>query len=321
MLRYLDLRRSLGRQYESHERALLGLDYFLCRHYPRAKSLTPPMFEKWAKGLAALCPTTARMRMTWVRQFCRHLARLQPNVFIPDLRSFPKPVPHAAPTLISQAQIARVLEATSILRCTTANPLHARTHRIAITLLYCCGLRRGEVLKLTLGDIDTKHAVLRIVESKFNKSRMVPISPSVNRELRDYLEERHRRGMPMQPDAPLVWNGNPRRVDAMTSSPFWMNWKRFCKSAGVVNGRGRPPRLHDLRHSFAVDVIGRTEPATDGRGKTGHFEVLEICPLPLPSGSSWKRTVVWRINSRWRKFKQFSHLRGTAGRTGTSLVN
>jgi len=257
MRQYLDLRRSLGRQYASHEHTLLGFDYFLRRRYPRAKAITPRIFNHWAKGLASLCPTTARMRMTWIRQFCRHLARLRSNVFVPDLRTFPKEVPHAAPTLITEAKVARVLEATSILRCAKSNPLHARTLRIAFTLLYCCGLRRGEVLKLTLGDIDAMHGTLRIVESKFNKSRMIPMSPSVMRELRDYLAQRRRHGMPIEPEAPLVWNGYPSRADALTSTPFWMNWQRCCKSAGVVSHRGRAPRLHDLRHSFAVEAMRR----------------------------------------------------------------
>jgi integrase/recombinase XerD len=257
MRRYLDLRRSLGRQYESHERALLGLDYFLRRRYPRASSITAGIFDQWAKGLASLCPTTARMRMTWIRQFCRHLARLRASAFVPDLRTFPKEVPHAAPTLITGSEVARVLDATSMLRCTKSNPLHARTLRIAFTLSYCCGLRRGEVLKLTLGDIDPTHGTLRIVESKFNKSRMIPVSPSMTRELRDYLAQRRRRGMPIESEAPLVWNGYTSRVDALTATPLWMNWKRCCKSAKVANKRGQPPRMHDLRHSFAVEVLRR----------------------------------------------------------------
>jgi integrase/recombinase XerD len=255
MSRYLDLQRSLGRQYLSQERVLLGLDYFLRCHYPRAKALTARMFEKWANGLAALSPTTARMRMTWVRHFCRHLSRIRTNVFVPDTRFFPKEIPHAAPTLVSEAQIARILKATSILRCTKSNPLRARTFRVAFTLLYCCGLRRGEVLKLKLADIDVTHGTLRIIESKFNKSRLVPMSRSVTRDLRDYLAERHRLGMPIQADAPLVWNGYPSRVDAMTATPFWLNWTRCCKSAQVLNKR--VPRLHDLRHSFAVEVLRR----------------------------------------------------------------
>jgi hypothetical protein len=70
-----------------------------------------------------------------------------------------------------------------------------------------------------------------------------------------------------------------------------------------------------------IDVIGRAKPATDGRAKTGHFEKAEIRPLSLASGSRRERTMEWRINSRWPKFKQFWHLREVDGRTATSPGN
>jgi len=254
---FLRLRRSLGRQYMGHERVLLGLDYFLCRRFPNARTLTAPAFEEWAKGLRSLCPTTARMRMTWVRQFCRHLSRLRSGVFVPDLRTFPKELPHAAPRLLSEAEIAGALTFTSVLRRNRSNPLHPRTICMAFTLLYCCGLRHGEVRRLKLGDIDSKNGVLRVVASKFNKSRMVPMSSSVTREMRRYLNARRRCGMPCQAESPLVWNGYPSRTDAVTATPFWMNWQHVCRLAGLVDSRGRPPRLHDLRHSFAVEALRR----------------------------------------------------------------
>jgi integrase len=102
--------------------------------------------------------------------------------------------------------------------------------------------------------------VFRIDKTKFSKSRLVPLSASVADELRQYLLERGRRNMPMEPSAPLVWNGYPRRKKramALSASPFWVIWQRVCCSAGVLDPRGRPPRLHDLRHSFAVEVLRR----------------------------------------------------------------
>jgi integrase len=66
--------------------------------------------------------------------------------------------------------------------------------------------------------------------------------------------------MPMEPTAPLVWNGYPRRngqVFALTSAPFWANWQRVCCCAQVFDHHGRPPRIHDLRHSFAVEALRR----------------------------------------------------------------
>ena len=257
---YLSVQRALGRDYESQERTLRGLDCFLVRRYPRARRLTPAMFAAWAAGLHSLCPTTARMRMLCVRKFCCHLARSRPGIFIPDLRTFPKEVPHQAPYLISESEVARALAATTQLRSTRSNPLHPQTIRMAFLLTFCCGLRKGEVLKLRLADLDIEEMVLRIHETKFCKSRLVPVSPSVADELRRYLAKRRRKNLPMEPDAPLVWNGWPRRngrASALTSMPFLATWQRVCRWAHVFDHRGRPPRLHDLRHGFAVEALRR----------------------------------------------------------------
>ncbi len=258
MTDYLSVQRALGRDYTTQERTLRGLDFFLVRRYPRARRLTPAIFAAWAAGLHSLCPTTARMRMLCVRKFCCYLARSRAGIFIPDLRTFPKELPHQAPYLISETEVARVLAATTKLRSTRSNPLHPQTIRMALLLTFCCGLRHGEVLKLRLADIDTEEMVLRINDTKFSKSRLVPVAPSVAEELRRYLAQRRRKNLPMEPDAPLVWNGWPRRngrASALTSMPFWATWQRVCRWAHVFDHRGRPPRLHDLRHHSERRII------------------------------------------------------------------
>jgi integrase/recombinase XerD len=257
---YLAIQRALGRKYKPHEYTFRGLDFFVTGHYPKVKTFTAAMFAEWAAGLHTISPTTARARMLYVRKFCCHLARSYPTAFIPDLRKFPKELPHQAPYLLSESEVARLLVATSTLRATRNKPLHPQTIRLAFLLLYCCGLRRGEVLRLRLADIDTDEMVLRINQTKFYKSRLVPLSPSVADELRTYLTHRRRTNMPMEPEAPLVWNGYPRRngqAFALTSAPFWANWQRVCRCAQVFDHRGRPPRIHDLRHSFAVEALRR----------------------------------------------------------------
>ena len=176
------------------------------------------------------------------------------------MQTFPKELPPQAPYLISESEVAQVLAATAKLRSTRSNPLHPQTIRLAFLLTFCCGLRKGEVLKLRLADIDTEQMVLRISETKFCKSRLVPLSPSVADELRRYFAKRRRKNLPMEPDAPLVWNGRPRRngqASALTSMPFWATWRRVCRWAHVFDHRGRPPRLHDLRHGFAVAALRR----------------------------------------------------------------
>jgi integrase len=118
--------------------------------------------------------------------FCCYLSRSRPGIFIPNIRTFPKELPHKAPYLLSESEVARVLSATKALRCTRRNQLHSQTIRLAFLLLFCCGLRKSEVLKLRLADVDMNTMALRITETKFHKSRLIPVSASVAKELRQY---------------------------------------------------------------------------------------------------------------------------------------
>ena len=98
----------------------------------------------------------------------------------------------------------------------------------------------------------------RIEGAKFNKSRLVPLAPSVALALEEYLEQRRSLGLPTHPESVLLWSGRgPESQAAYTLPAFTDIWKRLCLSADVVDERGRPPRVHDLRHSFAVEALHR----------------------------------------------------------------
>jgi len=183
---------------------------------------------------------------------------MRPTTFVPNPRNFPKQLPHRAPYLLSEHEVVRLLAGTRTINPSRKNPLRHATMRVALLLLYCCGLRRGELLKLRLADIDTEQQVLRIQQTKFYKSRLVPCSSSVGEELRKYLQQRHCQGMPMDPSMPLVWNGRSGRTSgALSPTAISANWFRICRCAGVLDHRGRAPRIHDLRHSFAVTALRR----------------------------------------------------------------
>jgi len=124
--------------------------------------------------------------------------------------------------------------------------------------LFCCGLRRGELLRLRLRHFDSTEDVLRIEETKFHKSRLVPLDCSVARELRNYVELRRRHRLPVQPESPLLYsNRRPAPADVYCAEALTSNWQYLCVTAGVLDEKGRPPRIHDLRHSFAVAALHR----------------------------------------------------------------
>jgi integrase/recombinase XerD len=255
---YLDTRHALGRRYEREEKILRHWDDFMHRHYPAAGHVDAPMFHHWAEGLVRLNTNNHRMHMGAVRRFLLWHRRGHPQAFLPDPAFFPKSVPGLAPRLVSPAEMARVLATGEHLPASDFNPLRAQTMRLGLILLFCCGLRLGELLRLRLAQFDPGGALLRIEATKFHKSRIVPLSPSAAKEVRSYLKLRHQHGLPTAPDSPLIWSGKrPPPNDGYCPSGFSAGWQQAALSAGILDVRGRPPRVHHLRHSFAVAALHR----------------------------------------------------------------
>jgi len=215
------------------------------------------MFARWTKTLGSLTSTGSRNCQRVVRNFLLFHARDHSGTFIPDRLTFPKPAPVLSPRLVSEAEMSRVLAVAGQLPPSAENPLHAETVRIGFVLLFCCGLRRGELLRLRLGDIQEEQSVLHIRLSKFHKSRLVPLSVPVTLELREYLKKRRQKKLPMAPEAFLMWS-RQRSPEAYSATRLGVLWRQVSVSAGVLNARGHPPRLHDLRHSCAVSVLQRS---------------------------------------------------------------
>jgi integrase len=263
----------LGRAYKIEESTLRHWDAFLSRHYGKTSQLTAQMFARWVQSMPALHATVLRNRMRIVRNFLLFHARHHPRTPIPDPATFPKPSPQQRPRLVSVREMGRILGTASLLPASHQNPLRRQTVRLALILLFCCGLRRGELLRLRIRDFDPYDNLLRIERTKFHKSRLVPLSDSVAVDVHRYLALRRRRRHCSTPDAFLLWSNNRLASENTYSAPALAdNWQLLCIATGVVDHRGRPPRLHDLRHSFAVAALHRWyEQGIDVQRKLPHL--------------------------------------------------
>ena len=256
--RYLATRRALGREYISEEAVLRRWDVFLQHRFGQVRRIRSEMFHGWVQTMPQLTPTVRLKRLRIVRNFLQFHARQCLETYIPDSVTFPKPSPLPHPRLVSAKEMAQVLAAARQLPVSHQNPLRPETVRLALLLLFCCGLRRGELLRLQWRHIDTGENVLRIDETKFHKSRLVPLSKSVAKEVGAYRELRRRRGLAVQPEHYIIWSDNPVAFEQVYSAfALTSNWQQLCLATGVIDGRGRPPRLHDLRHSAAVGMLER----------------------------------------------------------------
>jgi integrase/recombinase XerD len=252
---YLSSRRALGRSYIPEEWVLRDLRKFLAR--VGAQDLNEDLFDCWRRRSRHLS-TSTRLRMErTVYRFCLYRRRSESRCFAPDPLSFVRLRPYPLPMIIERHQIERLLAAASSLRPVRHSPIRSAVMRLAVVLLYTAGLRRGELTRLTLDDIDASAGVLRIRDSKFHKSRWVPLSTSARAELIKYLKARRRAGFDEHGTAPLLCSRHSRHSQAYSGGGLLHSLQRLCAATAVGDSQGRRPRLQDFRHSFAVGALLR----------------------------------------------------------------
>ena len=246
---YLQLRRSLGHELAEARWLLPGFVAYL--NTRKESTVTVQAALEWAQQSTSGRPTTVGpRRMTAARGFARYLAGIYPGTEIPPLGLMPHRPRWRPPFIYSTADTQALMGAA---RTTIGPPLRAATYETLIGLLAAAGLRIGEAIKLDRSDIDWSEKVLLIRESKFGKSRLVPLHSTAMRaltayaDLRDELDPR-----PKEPSF-FVSQTHRRLCYEVVSQTF----RQVVNAAGVGAGTSSAPRLHDLRHTFAVSTLLR----------------------------------------------------------------
>lgn len=254
--RYVDLKRALGRRFDIPARTLQDLDRFLHDHKAKHSHLNAAAFRAWCRTHEHVASGVRRVRMLEVRAFCLYRRRSEPRCFVPDLSSFPAYHQRLKPYIFSEAEVASLLRAASKLRRNPSSPLRPEVIRLAIVLLFTTGMRRGELLGLTLGDYSRPESTLHIRETKFYKSRLLPINSGIADEIESYLSARNRRRLPVTPDTAFIWNAT-RGGRAYSGTSLQHCLRPLLQQCNILTAKGRLPRIHDFRHSFAVNALLR----------------------------------------------------------------
>jgi integrase len=250
---WLAHQRALGRRYYPEERVLVSLREFISR---TGQDLDRASFDRWCATFPHLASNTLRYRQRVVRMFCLYRRRKEPGCFVPDPLYFARPQPYRRPVIVEPGQIAKMLTAANNMSVASGSPLRPAVYKMAVILLYTTGMRRGELLRLTLADCEPESGVLRVRESKFHKSRILPLSSDAHAELCSYLRKRLAPPFSRDPDTPLLIN-TEGGLRAYTGTGISGGIHALFKMAGVEDSEGRRPRIHDLRHSFAVGALIR----------------------------------------------------------------
>ncbi|MFE3646118.1 tyrosine-type recombinase/integrase [Streptomyces sp. NPDC059169] len=244
---YLRLRRSLGHQMA--EAAYLLPDFVRFMNSRGEQTVTVAAALDWVKTREPeVITTVSPRRITAVRGFTRYLSGIDPETEVPPLGLVPYNQRRGQIFLYSDADIAAIMTAA---KETIPQPLRAATYHTLIGLLAASGLRIGEAIKLDRDDVDWTEGVLHIRESKFGKSRLVPLQDSTTNALREY--DTLREGlMPRPKDAAFFISLTGKRLIYACVHPVF---RALVDTAGVGLDAPHRPRIHELRHTFAVRTL------------------------------------------------------------------
>jgi integrase len=244
---YLRLRRTLG--YDLVETGRLLHRFAVELDAAGVTHVTTQVAVRWALAPKVSAPSSVpATRYRSVRGFARYMAGIDSETEIPPAGLIRRPRSRRPPFIYTDEELLALLEQA---RASIPQPLRAATMHTLIGLLASSGLRVGEALRLDRGDVDWSDGVLHIRRSKFNKSRLVPLAPSVLGALERYAHLRDRERPAAAGESFFVSLRGTRVIHECV----WKTFRALCDGAGVGAGSSVRPTIHDLRHRFAVRVL------------------------------------------------------------------
>lgn len=246
ILDFVELKRACGRRYEKEFSNLCHFDRFLFESKLRKTTLPKDLVIAWIERNPNESPNTQRIRISLIRQFAMYLQSLGIQAYYPCSDATPIFRIDYYPYIFSHNEMESIFTATDSMVPIRRNATYHIIFPMLIRLLYCCGLRIGEALNLTVGDYSRNDHVILIRNGKFGKGRFVPIMGTIQERLVAYIDE--------------YCSTNPKQhlFESYQKRPYHQvavgHYNRIIfKKAGISYGcKGKGPRVHDYRHTFAV---------------------------------------------------------------------
>jgi integrase len=249
--RYLSIRRSLGFDLSTDERVLRRFVAFAASE--GADHVGTALFLRWQESFTGANRYTWSRRLGMVRIFAQWLHSIDPKHEAPPQRLLAVRYVRSRPYIYTEDEIRRIVLTAEQLP--SSNGLRPLTMSTLFGLIAVTGLRISEALSLNSADVNLREGVITLRMGKLGKQRLLPVSASTALHLRSYAAERDRL-LGTHPDAFFVSDHGARVNDCCARYNFAM----VCQSIGMraaqrYNRHGRGPRIHDLRHTFAVRTL------------------------------------------------------------------
>ncbi|WP_413377182.1 tyrosine-type recombinase/integrase [Alkalihalobacillus sp. 1P02AB] len=246
---YVDYKRNLG--YKFGESSLYNLrymdDFFKKYNMPTLK-LNKEMVEDYVSRRGSEAPKTQHMRMSLIRQFSIFMNSIgfsfyiHPKELIPITNTF-------TPYIFTHEEIVRILKVVDNLEYNPSSKYYHLIYPMLFRMLYGCGLRINEALSLKKVEVDIENGILTVTKAKNNTSRLIPMSKSLNEYCRQYASKME---FDMYGDGYFYPSRDKGKYN---KTPVYVKFKHFMKTAEIFTANEVGPRVHDIRHTFAVHSL------------------------------------------------------------------
>jgi site-specific recombinase XerD len=251
MERLVREKRASGYKYDTPAWVLKDLDQFLCGTTLTSNELPKHLVTQWLAQHPQEKPSTQQRRIILVRQLARLMIRLGYAAYLPPNGMGPRRSYVFSPRILTHVEMHRIIAAVDALPPSPKSPLRHLILPEVFRLLYGCGFRLSEVLTLKNEDVDLQQGVITVQQGKFGKDRLVPPSIDMVERLRCYDDQLKKRALASR--APGAYFFPSKGQAPWHGSTIYHLFRTVLLQSGIAHGgRGKGPRIHDLRHTFAV---------------------------------------------------------------------
>ena len=248
---YLYARRQLGFKLKSQGTQLLAFARF-AENGSHQGPVTLELALRWARDSNSAKPITAAKRIEVVRPFIRYLQQFDPATQVPPPKLLGSTHRRPAPHIYSDEEIEALLAAAGQLR--PSGGLRPATYETLFGLLAATGMRISEALRLERADVLLEHGMLVVRQSKYRKSRLVPLHATTITALRCYARQRDK-FLPVAMDNNFFLSPWGRALKIWNAEETFCNLRR--QLGWIARGDYPEPRIHDLRHTFITNCLLR----------------------------------------------------------------
>ena len=247
---FVEHKRNLGYKYDTTRENLQRFSIFTLNYNLENKVLSKQLVADWTSIRKNESVKYWAHRNSDLRQFTVYLQNLGYNVYIPPKCRKPRRSEYI-PYIFTHEEIERFLQVVDSIKPHPLSDKH-ESYPLLFRLLYCCGLRISEALHLKISDVDFDKGVLFIRESKFGKDRIIPMSAP----LAEMFVRHH--ALLNRNNAPGDYYFRNKNGTPMTHDRVYEMFRKLLWKAGISHGgKGKGPRLHDLRHVFCVHTLAK----------------------------------------------------------------